>query len=208
MAWIELHQSLPSHRKTLRLQSLLSIKQPQAVGHLCLLWLWALDNAEDGALREVSNREIALVSGFNPRRADEFVDALVATGFLDRTDNSLRIHDWEDYGGKLQESRKKNAERQKRFRKRNASISVTETRDVTDQHYTTEQNTTQDNTTQDDRTEDDSTVPPPAGEPSFLPDSSASNSDPLLMAIAQAKREGREDDWNYTKALFQKLRGG
>ena len=36
-AWIELHQSLPSHRKTLRLQSLLKLRTPQAVGHLCLL---------------------------------------------------------------------------------------------------------------------------------------------------------------------------
>ena len=50
MAWIELHQTLPSNRKTMRLKRLLKIKTPQAVGHMCMLWLWAVDNAADGDL--------------------------------------------------------------------------------------------------------------------------------------------------------------
>ena len=50
MAWMELHQSLPQNKKTLRLKRLLKIRTPQAVGHLCMLWLWAIDNAPDGDL--------------------------------------------------------------------------------------------------------------------------------------------------------------
>lgn len=49
MAWIAVYQSLPSHRKTLRLQALLGMRRPQLLGHLVLLWLWAVDNAQDGA---------------------------------------------------------------------------------------------------------------------------------------------------------------
>ena len=50
MAWIELHQSLPTHRKLGKLKRLLKIKTPQAVGHLAMLWLWCIDNAPDGNL--------------------------------------------------------------------------------------------------------------------------------------------------------------
>ena len=49
LAWIELHQTLPQSGKLMRLKRELRIRTPQAVGHLCLLWLWALDNAPDGA---------------------------------------------------------------------------------------------------------------------------------------------------------------
>ena len=37
MAWIELHQNLPAHRKVKKLKRLLKIKTPQAVGHLAML---------------------------------------------------------------------------------------------------------------------------------------------------------------------------
>ena len=155
MAWIELHQTLPSHRKTLRLMSRLRLRRSQVVGHLTLLWLWALDNAKDGALDGVSERELAQVADFNPKRAGELVDALVDAGFLDRAGEKLRIHDWEDYGGTLEESRKKLRERRKRYKDKLREETHPETYPETDiarLQYTTQENNTQQNNTEQDIT--------------------------------------------------------
>lgn len=116
MAWIELHQNLTNHRKLLRLKALLNLKTPQAVGHLCLIWLWAVDNAPDGDISSVSAKELAQVAEFNIRKAEEFREALVAAGFLEREGESLLIHDWSTYFGRLYDTRQKNAERQRRYR--------------------------------------------------------------------------------------------
>ena len=112
MAWIELHQTLPNHIKLMKLKRLLKINAAQAIGHLCMLWLWALDNAPDGSLSAVDNITIAEVCGWN-KSADAFVNALIETRFLE-CDRSL--HDWEDYGGRLQERRAADRERSKRTR--------------------------------------------------------------------------------------------
>ena len=122
MAWIELHQSLPTNRKLLRFKALLNLKTPQAVGHLCILWLWALDNAPDGELGNLPARELAQVCQWNERRAGELLDALITSGFLDRDGDSLRIHDWESYGGKYQEKREKAKQRMRQYRERSANV--------------------------------------------------------------------------------------
>lgn len=59
MAWIELHQSLPQHRKLLALRDALGLRTPAAIGHMCLLWLWALDNAPDGDLSALPAKQLA-----------------------------------------------------------------------------------------------------------------------------------------------------
>jgi DnaD/phage-associated family protein len=118
MAWIELHQGMPGHRKTRRVKSVLGIDTATAVGHLCLLWLWAIDNAEDGSIGGMLNQEIADVCEYTGD-ADRFVDALVEAGYLVRTGNDLIIHDWVDYCGRLMDKREKNRIRQQRFRERN-----------------------------------------------------------------------------------------
>ena len=119
MPWIELHQSLPTHKKLLRLTGLLNLKTPAAIGHLTMLWLWALDNAPDGELSSLTERELAQVCQFSARRAGEFLDALIAAGFLEREGDELRIHDWDDYGGKYQVQREKARER---MRKKRAAV--------------------------------------------------------------------------------------
>ncbi len=67
-------------QKTLRLKRILRIKTAQAVGHVCMLWLWALDNAQDGDLTRFSAGEIAEVSGWCGKRAEDFVAALQGGG--------------------------------------------------------------------------------------------------------------------------------
>lgn len=95
MAWIELHQSLPGHRKTMRLRRALKICQAQAVGHLCmLLWLWCLDNCPDGDLSSLMDCEIAEAAGYVGKDPATFVAALRESGYIDA---DMRIHDWQEY---------------------------------------------------------------------------------------------------------------
>lgn len=119
MAWIEVHQTLPTHRKTMEAAAILDVIPAQMVGHLICLWLWALDNAQDGVMytsrHALRNKMVANVSqwGNDP---DTFVEALVEAGFLNERDDALEINDWFDYAGKLMETRKANRERQRRYR--------------------------------------------------------------------------------------------
>ena len=115
MAWIEVHQSLPSHRKTLAAATLLGIRPVQMTGHLVTLWLWAIDNAPEGNLSSVSPPVISRAAEW-PGRPDAFVDALVMAKLLDRADNTLIIHDWPDYAGRLCARRAANKERMRSAR--------------------------------------------------------------------------------------------
>ena len=97
MAWIELHQSLPQHRKLLALRDALGVRTPAAIGHMCLLWLWALDNAPDGDLSALPAKQLAEICQFNVRRADALAAALRTSGFVDFDG---QLHDWSDYTGR------------------------------------------------------------------------------------------------------------
>lgn len=121
MAWLELHQSLPQHRKTLRLKTLLKIKTPQAVGHLCMLWLWALDNAQDGDISPFTDEEIAEISGWSGKDARKFMQALISAGFVDENSS---IHDWLSYAGRLIDYRKNDAERKRKSRSKSPEVTT------------------------------------------------------------------------------------
>ena len=109
MAWIEIHQSLTTNKKTMRLASLLNVETTQAVGYLVFLWLWALDNAQDGDISSMKNSEIALISG-RKKKPDNYVESLIESGFLD--ENRI-LHDWYDYAGKLILKRNVDTERKR-----------------------------------------------------------------------------------------------
>lgn len=117
MAWIESHQSLSRHRKTLALVASLKADRHKILGHLHELWWWGLDNADvDGRLGHTSHVVIAEAAGWPVKQADTFVGALVAAGFMEDNDNGLVLHDWEDYAGKLIDRRDRNRERMRRAR--------------------------------------------------------------------------------------------
>jgi len=125
MAWIETHQSLLTHRKTYEAADRLDIKPVYLVGHLVSLWCWCLDNAPDGTLQGVSTRIIARAAQWDDD-PDTFVNALIGAGYLDLDDDTLTIHDWWDYAGKLIDRRQANATKQKEWRERhNSNITVT-----------------------------------------------------------------------------------
>lgn len=118
MAWIESHQSLARHPKTRRLSRLLGISVPLAIGHLHLLWYWALDYAQDGDLTPFDAADLAdcaLWEG-DPTL---FVEAMTecgtgkGPGFLEVEDGALVIHDWHEYAGKLVEKRQGDADRKR-----------------------------------------------------------------------------------------------
>lgn len=172
MAWIELHQTLPTDRKTLRLKGLLKIKTAQAVGHVCMLWLWALDNAQDGDVSALSAEELAEVTEWQGREPKKFLEAMISAGFIDE---DLQLSEWVEHTGRLMEKREQQRElarlRKQRQRERGSVCHANVTRDacdceedmsrdVTPLQYSTEQNSTeqysivQDRT---DRTEEDGT---------------------------------------------------
>lgn len=118
MVWIEVHQTLPSHRKLKKLKRLLKIKTAQAVGHMVMLWLWAIDNAPDGNLSQLDPEDIAEACEWT-KDAGDFVQAIKEAGFID---DDMRLHDWDDYTGLLmsrrQSKREKDRDRQRRYREK------------------------------------------------------------------------------------------
>jgi len=96
---------------------LLDIEPVHLTGHLAWFWSWALDNAPDGDISDISPRNIARASSWSGD-AQLYFDALVEAGFIDVTDDDIYIHGWDEYGGKLVDQRTKEKERS---RKRRAS---------------------------------------------------------------------------------------
>lgn len=122
MAWIQAHQQLRDHRKTLYAADALGIEPAHMIGLLVSFWLWALDNAPSGSLDGISNRTIARAAQWNGD-SDDFTAVLRDSGFLDTDeDGKLCIHDWYEYAGKLVDQRE--AERERSRRRRAAESAV------------------------------------------------------------------------------------
>ena len=160
MAWIESNQELGRHPKMKKLARLLSISWPEAVGYLHYLWWWALDYAQDGDLSKYEYGDIADAVMWQGDPI-EFVNALIESGFLDKTeDDGLIIHDWFDYAGRLIEKRVANRERMRRARakaKGECAPNVQNTNNA--RAGATEQNSTVPNSTVPNHTEPDTTPP-------------------------------------------------
>jgi len=116
MAWIESHDTLPRHPKTRRLARLLGVPVPQALGHLHLLWWWALGFGHNGMLDGYIAEDVAdeLMWDGDPT---VLVDALLAVGFLDGPpEGPWHVHDWADYAGRLEAKRADDRARAKAYR--------------------------------------------------------------------------------------------
>lgn len=118
MAWIESHQELRGHPKTKRAARMLGLSIPLMVGHLHLLWWWALDFADDGCLAGFDPSDLAEAAMWDGDPT-AFVTALVdcgpgsEPGFIEETVDGLILHDWHDYAGKLFDRREKDRERKR-----------------------------------------------------------------------------------------------
>ena len=129
MAWIEVHDNLPDHNKTLDVAEALKMDSDLVVGKLIRLWTWALTNREDGVFKA---RDVTLIADVMRYRgkAQKLVDALVCAGFLDRIGDGYAIHDWDQHVCMLREKREKvraqTRERVKRYRDQKKADDVTD----------------------------------------------------------------------------------
>jgi hypothetical protein len=78
------------------LQRLLNAPLCHAVGYLETLWIFAQLQAREGDLTKFSALEIAGWVEY-PGDPDEFIEALVKTRWLERVDDRLMIHDWNEH---------------------------------------------------------------------------------------------------------------
>lgn len=109
MPWIESHTNIADHPKTRKLARRLKVAIPTAVGHLHILWHWALDYAPNGDLAQRDPEDVAVGARFEGEPND-LIEALVDAGFVDRADDALRLHDWDDYAGRYIAIREKRRE--------------------------------------------------------------------------------------------------
>jgi hypothetical protein len=163
MAWIESHQELSRHPKLRSLARYWKTSIPAAMGHLHLLWHYALDFAEDGRLDDIPLSEIKDAMMWDGD-IETLWNGLLACGWVDHirpgpedylTDAGeieyYAIHNWEKYGGRFLEQKRKNAERQQRYRDRhnsksNSNDNITVTSPLRNR-ATVQDNTGQNNTT-------------------------------------------------------------
>jgi hypothetical protein len=120
MAYIESHQELDRHPKTGRAARYLGISRVTMIGHLHVLWHWALDYAADGDISRYEAEEIAEAAMWEGD-PHEFLRALIEAGFVDHDGNEMVLHDWGDYAGRLIELRRKDADRKREARARSAA---------------------------------------------------------------------------------------
>ena len=59
MAWIELHDNLPDHPKTIASSTALKMDKDALVGKLCRMWTWAVNNREDGFIADDEMETVA-----------------------------------------------------------------------------------------------------------------------------------------------------
>ncbi|MEH0417873.1 hypothetical protein [Streptomyces sp. B21-083] len=109
MPWVKLDDRFPSHRKI----ALLSDRAFRLhISAIC----WCAENLTDG---RISDRELALVAHVRGIKAT--AKQLEDAGVWDRTEDGWEIHDFLDYNPSREQvlvERKKNAERQEKFRRR------------------------------------------------------------------------------------------
>ena len=148
MAWIEAHQSLAESPKLMKLCKRLKIPHSQGIGHLFFLWWWALDHAPDGDLSALGATGVARVVRWEGEHLRSVLPALKKAGFVDE-DN--RIHDWQDYAGRLISKREEKREQDRERRRKQRRLNSDKAADPVagDAHATRAlQNRTQPNTTE------------------------------------------------------------
>jgi hypothetical protein len=116
LAWIESHEEIGDHPKTIRLATLLNVRIPEAVGLLHLLWHFTLRYSwRDGELNRYKSEIISKACKWHGT-SNQLISALRKAGFL----NGFKVHDWLDFSGRLVTDRlryeKANADRKQSVR--------------------------------------------------------------------------------------------
>lgn len=121
MAWIESHDDVWEHHKTVRLCAILKIGRAAAVGHLHGLWHFVLKNAwRDADLSlwlEAGPSEIERAVWWDGEKG-ALVTALQHSGYMDGS----VVHGWLERAGRLVGDRLRNESRRKTYVKRTANV--------------------------------------------------------------------------------------
>lgn len=124
MSWIKSESEIQRNPKFGRAARALGITKAALIGHLHMLWWWAVDYAQDGVISAYDNEDIAEAIEWKGDIA-KFINALINCGgdghfgLLERTeDGDLIIHSWEDHCAKKYEKRKKEADRIRVYREK------------------------------------------------------------------------------------------
>jgi hypothetical protein len=124
MAWITVDQKLIGG-KLRDFAKRCDISQNEAIGILIRLWLWGIDNADNGGqiiAGEKSDIEEAIRPGFaesEKENVPEVVQSLISCGWIDESEGVLYLHDWMDrrsYYNQYITGKQKHADRMRSYR--------------------------------------------------------------------------------------------
>ena len=126
MAWLRMDTELLGHPKLKKFARGLGIPEAAAAGHLFALWGWAMNYAEDGNLDGFGPDDIASAAGWPGDAKKFFSEAMQCgirgPGFLEENESGeIVLYRWEDHMGGQFERRKKQAERMREYRERQAA---------------------------------------------------------------------------------------
>lgn len=120
MAWIESHQALERHPKTLGLRKHVGWNLNETIGFLHRFWWWALDAAPDGVVTEICEPGVCGDAfGLASDKGDRAIEGMLKVGWLDRLDDAtVVIHNHDKYRDRISESRERARIRQQNRRNR------------------------------------------------------------------------------------------
>jgi hypothetical protein len=208
MSWIEFHEELTTHYKTLDLCRIYGCDVDTALGKLARFWFWCTKFAQDGDLRKHNDDRIGAAVGLNGDDAKRFVEAMVQSRWIDR-DPYFRVHDWWDHTKEYWKSRYK---RSPETWKRTEALYCTGTVPVLhrDNPSTAPLNQTGQDRTKQDRTEPKTKTPPnppKRGELALeIPADLAGNSPEIHDWLAYKRQKGQTYKPRGLEALWGALR--
>jgi hypothetical protein len=98
MAWIESHQSIERHPKTIALMAEMGWDLDTTIGKLHRFWWWCIDYALDGNLSKFTPAILGNSVGLNGEDSVKFLETMIKVRFFDEKP-FLRVHDWWDHIG-------------------------------------------------------------------------------------------------------------
>lgn len=97
-SWVSINRMTDTTAEFRVLRSLLKTSRPETLGILAYLWMWGLNNADaEGKIINADEdaidayfREVGLFTQY----VDGVTNALIVSGWIDKTSDGLFIHDW------------------------------------------------------------------------------------------------------------------
>lgn len=102
--FIPVYTNVTRHRKLKKLARLLEVEVPTAVGMMVMLWTWAMEELPDGQIGKVDDDEIAEAMAW-PGDPEVLMASLLSCKLVDAGGIGVVLHDWGDYGGKVEVNR-------------------------------------------------------------------------------------------------------